>query len=109
MWAATVQKTLPLLYYPGTYPQVAFGHLMGGYDASLYSYPWARVYAQDLFTAFSTAPTLLDAQVGMRYRTEILAPARTYEPDAEVRNFLGRPMHPNAFYTLLGIAPSPSP
>ncbi|MBV8689539.1 MAG: hypothetical protein JOZ59_05475 [Candidatus Eremiobacteraeota bacterium] len=41
--------------------------------------------------------------VGMRYRTDILAPARTKEPDAEVAAFLGRPMSPTAFYREFGI------
>jgi hypothetical protein len=43
--------------------------------------------------------------VGERYRTDILAPARTYEPDVEVAAFLGRPMSTTAFYAELGISP----
>jgi hypothetical protein len=43
----------------------------------------------------------------MRYRKEILEPAQTYEPDVEVRNFLGRPMSPNAFYNEFGITATP--
>jgi hypothetical protein len=34
----------------------------------------------------------------MRYRETILAPARTLDPTVEVKNFLGRPMSPDAFY-----------
>ena len=41
--------------------------------------------------------------VGMRYRTEILAPAREFEPDVLVQKFLGRPMSPDACYADLGI------
>jgi thimet oligopeptidase len=102
VWAKTAARMLPLLYYPGTHPQVAFGHMMGGYDAGLYAYPWALVYAQDLFTAFSQGD-VLDPAVGMRYRTTILAPARTYEPDQEVQAFLGRPSKPDAFYAEFGM------
>jgi thimet oligopeptidase len=97
LWAKTAASLLPTLYAPGTHPQVAFGHLMDGYDAGLYGYPWSRVYAQDLFTAFAAAP--LDPTVGMRYRETILAPARSEEPDDEVANFLGRPMSPSAFFS----------
>jgi hypothetical protein len=39
----------------------------------------------------------------MRYRNEILAPARMFEPDVLVRRFLGRPMQPDAYYADLGI------
>jgi thimet oligopeptidase len=104
VWAKTAGQMLPLLYYPGTHPQVAFGHMMGGYDAGLYAYPWALVYAQDMFTAFAQG-NVLDPAVGMRYRTTILAPARTYEPDEEVQAFLGRPSRPDAFYAELSVTP----
>jgi thimet oligopeptidase len=102
VWAKAANLQLPLLYYPGTYPQVSFDHLMGGYDAGLYAYPWAKVYAQDMFTAFMHG-NVLDPAVGMRYREDILAPAMTYEPDVEVQTFLGRPMSPDAFYAEFGV------
>ena len=97
VWAKTTSSLLPTLYAPGTHPQVASGHLMDGYDAGMYGYPWSCVYAQDLFTAFAAAP--LDPSVGMRYREMILAPARSQEPDDELANFLGRPMSPTAFFS----------
>jgi Zn-dependent oligopeptidase len=105
VWAQTAQQMLPLLYEPGTHPQVAFGHMMGGYDAGLYAYPWALVYAQDMFTAFTHGASVLDPAVGLRYRTTILAPARTYEPDEELQAFLGRPPRPDAFYAEFGVTP----
>lgn len=108
VWATTAKEVSPMPMYPGTAPQASFGHLMGGYDAGYYSYLWAKVYAQDMFTAFQTGG-LENPQVGMRYRTTILAPARTFEPDVEVRNFLGRPMSPNAFYAEFGITPQATP
>ena len=75
-----------------------------GYDAGYYGYLWSKVYAQDMFSAFLKGG-LENATVGQRYRTAILEPARTYEPDAEVARFLGRPMSPDAFYAEFGIAP----
>jgi Zn-dependent oligopeptidase len=57
-----------------------------------------------MFSAFKAAG-LENPEVGRRYRDDILAPARTYEPDVEVATFLGRPMSPAAFYAELGIAP----
>jgi len=104
VWAATVGRTTPNQYVPGTHPQSEFGHLMGGYDAGYYGYLWSKVYAQDMFSRFK-AQGLTSPAAGMAYRKDILAPARLQEPDAEVRAFLGRPMNPNAFYQELGITP----
>ncbi len=104
VWKKLVGTLTPNSFVDGTHPQAGFGHLMGGYDAGYYGYLWSKVYAQDMFSAFKRAG-LEDPAVGMRYRTDILAPARTYEPDAEVARFLGRPMSPTAFYAELGIAP----
>ncbi len=92
-------------FVPGTFRQASIDHFMGGYEGTLYAYPWAKVYAMDLFTAFQKAG-LQDPKVGMRYRMEILAPARTFEPDVLVQRFLGRPMKPDAFYEDLGMKPA---
>ena len=75
---------------------------MNGYDSGYYGYLWSLVYAQDMFTAFQSAG-LENPTVGTRYRDDILEPARIVEPDAEVTKFLGRLMHPAAFYAPLGI------
>jgi thimet oligopeptidase len=104
VWKTSVAALTPNTFVDGTHPQAGFGHFMSGYDAGYYGYLWSKVYAQDMFSAFKTGG-LENAQVGQRYRTTILAPARTYEPDAEVAAFLGRPMSPTAFYTELGITP----
>ena len=96
VWADISKKYTPLAMPPGIHPQAAFGHLFG-YDAGYYSYLWALVYAQDMFTAFQKGG-LESPVVGMRYRKTILEPARTLEPDVEVQQFLGRPMNADAFY-----------
>lgn len=105
VWAKVQAETTPTTLYPGTHPQAAFGHLFG-YDAGYYSYLWALVYAQDMFTAFQRGGVESKA-VGARYRKDILEPARTYEPDVEVTRFLGRPMSPAAFYAIFGIKAPP--
>ncbi len=104
IWKDSVDTLTPNTFVDGTHPQAGFGHLMGGYDAGYYGYLWSKVYAQDMFSAFKSAG-LEDPTVGRRYRDDILAPARTYEPDAEVTTFLGRPVNPAAFYVELGITP----
>lgn len=58
---------------------------------------WARLYADDLFTAFSSGVSL-DPAIGVRFRSTILAPAGSLDPDTEMQNFLGRPVSPQAFY-----------
>ena len=51
VWGQISSEYTPLAMVPGTHPQASFGHLFG-YDAGYYSYLWALVYAQDMFTAF---------------------------------------------------------
>lgn len=104
LWASVTHDTMALDAVPGTHPQASFGHLMGGYDAGYYGYLFSKVYAQDMFTAFQRGG-LENPAVGMRYRVDILQPAKTYDPDTEVKRFLGRPVSPNAFYADFGIAP----
>ena len=104
VWAAVTHDTMALDSTPGTHPQASFGHLMGGYDAGYYGYLFSKVYAQDMFTAFQRGG-LENPAVGMRYRRDILQPAKTYDPDTEVKRFLGRPVSPDAFYAEFGIAP----
>ena len=106
VWGQISSEYTPLAMVPGTHPQASFSHLFG-YDAGYYSYLWALVYAQDMFTAFKDGG-LENPAVGMRYRKTILEPARTYEPDVEVQNFLGRPMNSDAFYKQFVTAPQPA-
>jgi thimet oligopeptidase len=104
VWDKLSSELTPMPAIPGTHPQASFGHLMGGYDAGYYGYLWSLVYAQDLFTAFKIGG-LENPQVGMRYREDILQPARTFDPDVEVQHFLGRAMNPNAFYQQFDVTP----
>jgi len=97
VWDRLATELTPMAVPPEVHPQASFGHLMGGYDAGYYGYLWSKVYAQDMFTVFLQGG-LENPAVGMRYRRDILQPARTYDPDTEVKRFLGRAMNPNAFY-----------
>ena len=86
----------------GAQGQANFGHLMGGYEAGYYGYLWSKVYAEDMFTVFEKEG-LESATAGARYRTWILEPGGTQEPDVLIRNFLGREPSKEAFYRSLGI------
>ena len=108
VWRDVSTKEFPLPLVAGSHPQAGFGHIMGGYDAGYYGYLWSKVYAQDMFTAFQ-AGGLESPIVGARYRKDILKPARALEPDTEVKNFLGRPMNPAAFYNEFNQENAPAP
>jgi thimet oligopeptidase len=82
---------------PGTTPVASFEHLVDGYDAGYYGYLWSLVYAQDMFTVFEKGG-LENPAVGARYRTYILAPGGSVEPDQLLRDFLGREPSNDAFY-----------
>jgi thimet oligopeptidase len=104
VWKRTFAELTPGRFVDGTIPQASFAHLMNGYEGGYYAYLWSQVDAQDLFAAFRAAG-LENPRVGRRFRDDVLAPARTFEPDVEVRRFLGRPVDPHAFYRALGIRP----
>jgi thimet oligopeptidase len=82
---------------PGTIPVASFEHLVDGYDAGYYGYLWSLVYAQDMFTVFEKGG-LENPAIGARYRTYILAPGGSVEPDQLLRDFLGREPSSDAFY-----------
>ena len=86
----------------GTYQPASFTHLIG-YDAGYYSYLWAQVFGDDMFSAFQ-AEGLLSTEVGHRYRAEVLEPTWSVPGRERVRNFLGRDPSEQAFLERLGIA-----
>jgi thimet oligopeptidase len=87
---------------PDTYPEAAFGHLMGGYDAGYYGYLWSKVYAQDMFSTFKQEG-LESPAAGMRYRQQILVPGGAEEPELLLKRFLGREVRYEPFYEDLGL------
>jgi len=68
--------------------QVVRDELMNGCDVRLYTRPWAEAYAGEIFAAL-TPGDVPNAEDGMRYRSDVLSPARTYALQAELTNFLG--------------------
>lgn len=78
-----------------------FGHLVG-YDAGYYSYLWALVYAQDAFSEFEKHG-LMNKELGMRWRREVLEKGSSEDELKLVRNFLGRKPSNKAFLRELGV------
>jgi thimet oligopeptidase len=101
-YLAMLPQFVPFTMPAGTFPEAGFSHIMAGYEAGVYSYLWAKVYAQDMFSRFEREG-ILDPRPGRAYRDEILAPSGTEEPDTLVRRFLGRPVNDAAFYRTLGL------
>ena len=97
-----VPEFAPFRIPAGTLPEAGFSHIMAGYEAGVYSYLWAKVYAQDMFSRFQREG-ILNPETGRAYRDLILARSGTEEPDSLVQRFLGRPVNNAAFYRELGV------
>jgi thimet oligopeptidase len=91
MEEATTLGHVPDTEFPGT-----FAHIAGGYAAGYYGYMWAEVIALDLLSAFGE--NLMDAEVGQRFRREILARGGEDTATVLVERFLGRAVRPDAFF-----------
>lgn len=74
-----------------------FGHIVGGYEAGYYSYAWAKVYAQDMFTRFEEEG-LLNKNTGQDYRTWILEKGSSMDEMKLIKGFLGRTPNNKAFF-----------
>ncbi|MCF7807039.1 MAG: Zn-dependent oligopeptidase [Candidatus Marinimicrobia bacterium] len=93
-----------ILYWnetPNTARIASFGHL-NGYAASYYGYAWAEVFAQDMFSVFER-DGVLNPEVGMRFRNDVLAPGGSKEALDLVEGFLGRKSNNEAFKRSLGL------
>ncbi len=72
-----------------------FSHIFaGGYAAGYYSYKWAEVLSADAYSAFEEVAkltgTVLDADTGARYRTEILEVGGSRSAAESFKAFRGR-------------------
>ena len=88
-------------FLEGTHMQAAFGHLMG-YAAGYYSYLWALVYAQDMFSVFEKNG-VMDVKTGLKYRDIILSNGGSRDELEMVREFLGREPNQDAFFRSIGL------
>ena len=92
---------------PAYYSQLgSFTHLFGspsGYAAGYYSYQWSEMLEADAFSQFREGG-ILSAEVGDRFRREILARGDTDDPAVLYRKFLGRDPDVSALLTRLGVA-----
>lgn len=89
--------------HEGTFDLAAFGHLMGGYDASYYGYMWSEVFGDDMFSRFEEEGVTNPA-VGRDYRSKVLERGGAWDADAMLVDFLGREPNNEAFLRKLGIS-----
>jgi thimet oligopeptidase len=88
----------------GTYQPSSFVHAAGFYDAGFYSYLWARVFGDDMFSTF-VEEGVLSPVPGRRYRAHVLEPSWSVPGRERVRNFVEREPSDAAFLKRLGIEP----
>ncbi len=74
-----------------------------GYAAGYYSYLWALVYADDMFSIFDKNG-LMDKTTGLKYRDIILANGSSRDELEMVIEFLGRQPNQDAFFKSIGLA-----
>lgn len=98
LWAR-MEGATPLGHVPGTMFPAGFAHIAGGYGAGYYGYLWSLVVAMDLRTAF--AADKLGADVGKRYRDEVLGQGAQKPAPELVKDFLGRESNSQAFFEYL--------
>jgi thimet oligopeptidase len=91
-----LEGATPLGYAPGTAFPSAFGHLASGYAAGYYAYMWAEVIGLDMLSAWKG--TLLDPEVGLRFRKTVLARGGEEPSRQLVEKFLGREYNSDAFF-----------
>ncbi|RZT91420.1 M3 family metallopeptidase [Rivibacter subsaxonicus] len=98
LWAQ-MEGATPLGHVDGSRFPASFSHIATNYGAGYYSYLWSLAVAKDLYTAFAADP--LSAEVGRRYRSQVLARGGEAEPSVLVADFLGRPGGSKAFFDWL--------
>lgn len=75
---------------PDTGRCTTFGHIFsGGYAAGYYSYKWAEVLDADAFSLFEEKG-IMNQEVAMKFRHEILEKGNTEDPLTLFENFRGR-------------------
>jgi len=98
LWAR-MEGATPLGHVQGTMFPAGFAHIAGGYGSGYYGYLWSLVVAMDLRTAF--AADKLGADVGKRYRDQVLGPGAQKPAPELVKDFLGRESNSQAFFDYL--------
>ena len=90
-----MEEATRLGFVPGTNFPATFSHIAGGYAAGYYGYMWAEVIALDMLSAFGGS--LINRDVGLRFRREILSRGGEEPAGVLIQRFLGRAVNNEAF------------
>ena len=106
-----VRREIAVLFPPAwTRSPNSFSHIFaGGYAAGYYSYKWAEVLSADAFSAFEEVREsrgVLDAEMGARFRDEILAVGGSRPAAESFRAFRGREPRVDALLRHSGMIPA---
>jgi len=88
-------------FHEGTHFEAGFGHL-NGYAAGYYSYLWALVFAEDMFSVFEK-DGVMNQETGLKLRKVVLERGSTIEEMEIVREFLSREPNEEAFLKSIGL------
>ncbi|MCK5170078.1 MAG: Zn-dependent oligopeptidase [Bacteroidales bacterium] len=88
-------------FQEGTHFEAGLGHL-NGYAAGYYSYLWALVFADDMFSVFEKNG-VMNQETGMKLRNTVLERGSTLEEMEIVKEFLGREPNEEAFLKSIGL------
>jgi thimet oligopeptidase len=84
-----------------THFEAGFGHL-SGYAAGYYSYLWAKVFSEDMFSVF-IQNGVMDKNTGLRLRKIVLEKGSSVDELDMVKDFLGREPNQEAFLKSIGL------
>ncbi|MDA3954799.1 MAG: Zn-dependent oligopeptidase [Bacteroidales bacterium] len=88
-------------FQEGTHFEAGFGHL-NGYAAGYYSYLWALVFADDMFSVFEQNG-IMNQEIGLKLRKIVLERGATIDEMEIVKEFLGREPNEEAFLKAIGL------
>lgn len=87
-------------FQEGTHFEAGFGHL-NGYAAGYYSYLWAKVFAEDMFSVFEQNG-IMNKETGLKLKEIVLERGSTIDEMEIVKEFLGREPNDEAFLKSIG-------
>nr|WP_321507494.1 M3 family metallopeptidase [uncultured Methanoregula sp.] len=102
VWEKNYEEVTGLSALAGTDQPASFSYLMEGYDAGMYSYLWARVYAVNAGNVFRH-DGMTNQTTGLRYRKTILEKGNMEDGDKLIRDFLGTEPTTEVLYRQLGV------
>jgi len=101
LYNVMIEKYTGIAPTTGSFAAASWFHLLMGYDAGYYGYIYSKTYAADLFSQFEELSledrSVIDCDLGRKYREMILSPGATLDGATMLRNFLGRDASKDAF------------